>query len=419
MSDRLLTDNLPFPVVLDTFCGAGGMSLGFQMAGYHICLGVDNDSLACRTYAHNFDGHCVQADITTIADQRAFIQARGLERVDVIIGGPPCQGFSRVGRGKIRSLLNDSTYIHDPRNQYYKEFIRFVQALHPLYFVMENVPDMQYYADGDGLLLHKVLRNLEELGYKVNWDVLQADHYGVPQTRRRLFVIGNRLGQAIPWPVKTHEGNPVTVWQAISDLPIVPHGHRQDQMVYEPRCELNEYQRLIRQGAGNMLFNHQTRWHRKQDLDAFAWLPEGGKYFQLPKEYKRYRDDIFKDKYWKLKRNEPSWTIEAHIGKDTYRHIYPSRDGEPEPSRTISVREAARLQSFPDRFRFLGAFTRQFYQVGNAVPPLLAKAVAEAILPGIPAGIAQMTGVGTTASGGDGRGPVHSPEPVEVIQSDG
>lgn len=368
------------------------MSLGFQMAGYHIGLGVDNDLLACQTHAHNFGGRCIQADIAAITDPEDFIQSHGLERVDVIIGGPPCQGFSRVGRGKIRSLLNDPTYIHDPRNQCYREFIRFVETLQPLYFVMENVPDMQYYADRDGLLLHKALRKLEELGYNVDYNVLQADHYGVPQTRRRLFVIGNRLGQAIPWPVKTHEGNPVTVWQAISDLPIVHHGHRQDEMLYEPRCELNEYQRLMRQGAGDMLFNHQTRWHNEQDLEAFAWLPEGGKYFELPDRYKRYRDDIFKDKYWKLYRERPSWTIEAHIGKDSYRHIYPSRKGEPEPPRTISVREAARLQSFPDRFRFLGAFTRQFYQAGNAVPPLLARAVARAILPGVLAGIARRTG---------------------------
>ncbi len=384
------------PVVLDLFCGAGGMSLGFQMAGYHIGLGVDNDPLACRTYAYNFYGRCVQADIASIADPEVFVRSYDLECVDVIIGGPPCQGFSRVGRGKMRSLLNGAPYLHDSRNQYYREFIRFIQVLRPLYFVMENVPDMQYYVDGDGLLLHEALRKLEGLGYHVDWGVLQADHYGVPQNRRRLFIIGNRLGQEVSWPEKTHEGNPVTVWQAISDLPIVHHGHREDEMHYEPRCELNEYQQLMRQGSDTILYNHQTRWHNQQDLEAFAWLPEGGKYAQLPDVYKRYRDDIFKDKYWKLRRDRPSWTIEAHIGKDTYRHIYPSRKGEPEPPRTISVREAARLQSFPDRFRFLGAFTRKFHQVGNAVPPLLAKAVAEAIRPGVITGLMRDRGADVT-----------------------
>ena len=379
------------PIVLDLFCGAGGMSLGFEMAGYEIGLGVDSDSLACQTHAHNFGRRCVQADIGRITNVTAFVEEHGVENVDVIIGGPPCQGFSRVGRGKLRSLRNDPTYIHDPRNQYYKEFIRFVEALRPLYFVIENVPDMQYYADGDGLLIEKVLRRCRELEYAVDSRVLHAEQYGVPQTRRRLFVIGTPLGQEIRWPDKTHEDSIITVWKAINDLPIVPHGHREDEMPYEPRCELNDYQRLMRHGAGQVLFNHQTRWHNEQDLAAFAWLREGGKYVELPDEYKRYRDDIFKDKYWKLRRDRPSWTIEAHIGKDTYRHIYPSRAGEPEPPRTISVREAARLQSFPDRFRFLGPFTRQFHQAGNAVPPLLAKALAEGILPGLLAQTARST----------------------------
>ncbi|GAB4537248.1 MAG: DNA cytosine methyltransferase [Anaerolineae bacterium] len=400
------------PIVLDLFCGAGGMSLGFQMAGYHIGLGVEKEELSHKTHCYNFGNRCHLGDIRDILDPWRFIQGHGLEWVDVIIGGPPCQGFSRVGRGKLRSLKNDPTYIHDPRNQYYKEFIRFIEALQPLYFVMENVPDMQYYADGDGLLLDKALHKLEELGYRVGWDVLQADHYGVPQTRKRLFIIGNRLGQKIQWPEKTHEGNPVTVWQAISDLPIVPHGHRQDEMSYEPRCELNEYQQLMHRGAGDGLYNHQTRWHNEQDLEAFAWLPEGGKYVELPDRLKRYRDDIFKDKYWKLYRDRPSWTIEAHIGKDTYRHIYPSRKGEPEPPRTISVREAARLQSFPDQFRFLGAFTRQFFQVGNAVPPLLAKAVAEAILPGLLTGMTGAVPAVVATPGRDGsrsgKGPVQA-----------
>ena len=407
------------PLVLDLFCGAGGMSLGFEMAGYHIGLGVEKWETACKTHRYNFGDRCHMGDIFNIPDPSALIQEYGLEKVEVIIGGPPCQGFSRVGRGKLRSLKNDPTYIHDPRNQYYREFIRFVEVLQPLYFVMENVPDMQYYADEEGLLLEKMVRCFQELGYKVDWRVLQADHYGVPQTRRRLFVIGNRLGQAIRWPDKTHEGNPVTVWQAIGDLPIVPHGHRGDEMPYRPRCELNDYQRLMRQGAGDVLYNHQTRWHNEQDLAAFAWLPEGGKYVELPDRYKRYRDDIFKDKYRKLYRDRPSWTIDAHIGKDTYRYIYPSREGEPEPPRTISVREAARLQSFPDRFRFLGAFTRQFYQVGNAVPPLLARAVAEAILPGVLMGMMKPARAVTKSSGGDDGRRARALEPVRVGRSNG
>jgi DNA (cytosine-5)-methyltransferase 1 len=402
------------PVALDLFCGAGGLSLGFKMAGYHIGLGVEKEVLPHRTHCYNFGDLCYLGDIREITDPARFAQEHGLNQFDVIIGGPPCQGFSRVGRGKIRSLLNDPTYIHDPRNQYYREFMRFIEALQPLYFVLENVPDMQYYRDGEEPLLQKALRGFCAMGYVVDCQILHANHYGVPQTRKRLFIVGNRLGHKIHWPEKTHLDNPVTVWQAIADLPIIPHRHRLDEMPYEPRCEPGMYQQQMREGGGDVLYNHQTRDHNGQDLAAFALMPEGGKYIDLPDEYKRYRDDIFKDKYRKLFRDRPSWTIEAHIGKDTYRYIYPSRGGEPEPPRTISVREAARLQSFPDHFRFLGPYTLQFYQLGNAVPPLLARAVAGAIRPGVLAGMGSATDSGLATSSSHDRTSARTAEPVQT-----
>jgi DNA (cytosine-5)-methyltransferase 1 len=372
------------PTVIDLFCGAGGMSLGFEMAGYDIALGIEQDELAWKTHQLNFGDHCHRGDIREIQDPAEYIRSRGIAHVDVVVGGPPCQGFSRVGRGKIRKVRNEPDFVHDPRNKYYMEVIRFIQALKPKGFVIENVPDMQYYDDGQGLVLDKLLAELRKLGYEnAERRILQAEQFGVPQTRRRLIIIGSLTGRGAHWPEQITATEPITVWEAISDLPIVPHGHRLDEMPYVARSELSDYQALMRVDANKVLFNHQTRWHREQDLLAFEWLTEGGKYIDLPEEYRRYRVDIFKDKYRKLVRDKPSWTVEAHIGKDSYRHIYPSRKGEPEPPRTISVREAARLQSFPDRFRFVGPFTRQFYQIGNAVPPLLAKAIAEAILPDI------------------------------------
>ena len=381
------------PVTGDVFSGAGGLSLGFQMAGYQITFGIETDEHASKTHHHNFNGCCYRGKIEDIPDPASFLIEYGLLDVDIIIGGPPCQGFSRVGRGKIRHLRKDPSYIHDPRNTYYKEFLRFIRASKPLYFVLENVPDMAFYRDGDGPLLDKIRDLLRDMGYFSEWRILQADHYGSPQTRKRLFLIGNNIGNEIAWPERSVAKNPVTVWEAISDLPIVPPGHREDVMKYIPRCPLNPYQQFMRRnmkpGEEELLFNHQTRWHNDQDLEAFSLMPQGGKYVDLPSEYKRYRDDIFKDKYRKLYRDRPSWTIEAHIGKDSYRYIYPSLKGQPEPHRTISVREAARLQGFPDHFRFSGPFTQQFRQIGNAVPPLLGKAVAEAILPGLMAGIEQ------------------------------
>lgn len=381
------------------------MSLGFQMAGYTIGLGVDNDPLACQTYAHNFgQEHTACVDITTIADPTGFVRGyisldnseHHLNQVDIIIGGPPCQGFSRVGRGKLRQVNNDPGYIHDPRNQLYLEFIRFVTALRPFYFVLENVPDMQYYREGQDRLVERAKGEFERAGYRVDYRVLLAADYGVPQMRRRLFMIGNRLGLPVTWPEPMYQPDEyITVWEAISDLPIVDIKHRQDVIPYEPRCELNQYQRLMREGCDAVIYNHQTRWHNPDDIRAFQLLREGERYVDLPDALRRYdsknypekRNEYFKDRYRKLIRNRPAWTLEAHIGKDTYRFIYPSLPGHPEPPRTISVREAARLQSFPDRFRFLGPFTHQFYHVGNAVPPLLARAVAVAILPGVLMGI--------------------------------
>jgi DNA (cytosine-5)-methyltransferase 1 len=387
------------PVVLDLFCGAGGMSLGFQMAGYRIALGVEMNKLAATTYQANFGPHCYVGNIRDIADPQSFIQQYGLTHVDVIIGGPPCQGFARVGRGKLRRLKNDPNYDHDPRNDLYREFLRFVAALRPIYFVLENVPEMGRYSDGSDLLIETAKRLIRgALKYEeVDVQTLRADEYGVPQTRRRLFMAGNRVGEAVRWPEPAYRGRPVSVWAAISDLPIVPMNHRQNVIFYTERREMTDYQREMREEAGDLLFNHQTRWHRPDDIEAFMLLEEGGRYVELPDRLRRYdskkhpelRNDQFKDRYRKLIRDEPAWTIEAHIGKDSYRFIYPSRQSEPEPPRTISVREAARLQSFPDRFRFYGPFTRQFEQVGNAVPPILAREVALAIKPTVLAGMAK------------------------------
>jgi DNA (cytosine-5)-methyltransferase 1 len=193
------------PVVLDLFCGAGGMSLGFQMAGYDIGLGVEKEKYPHLTHFNNFENRCHLGDIQDIQNPNALINNYKLNRIDVIIGGPPCQGFSRVGRGKIRSLHCDPTFIHDPRNQDYREFIRFVGALQPLYFIMENVSEMIYYENGECLLIDRIIENFRDIGYEAKYNVLRADHYGVPQTRRRLFIIGNRLGNSISWPKKIHE----------------------------------------------------------------------------------------------------------------------------------------------------------------------------------------------------------------------
>ena len=362
---------------LDLFCGAGGLSLGFEMAGFDVVLGIDSDQKCAETYSRNL-GRCTVADITGIRNPVTFLESEtGLEGVDVIIGGPPCQTYSPAGRIKMRSLGRDPG--SDPRNWLWRHFMRFVESLKPDWFVMENVPGMAGVMVDGHRLPDLIVKAAGRRGYRAEWRILQASDYGVPQTRRRLFVIGSRTGEEIPWPERITD-RPVTVWEAISDLPVIPHGFRETVIRYTPRCRLTEYQRMMREGADGWLYNHVTRRHNEQDLLVFSLLPEGGKYTDVPGELRRYRDDIFKDKYRKLRRDAPSWTLEAHMAKDTYRFIYPSRPGEPEPPRTISVREAARLQSFPDSFVFPESLTHAFRQIGNAVPPLMARAVAESLL---------------------------------------
>lgn len=364
--------------VVDLFCGAGGLSLGFEKAGFNVILGVDSDPECIRTYNSNFREGGVVRDITRIRDIERFVKRHtGGEDVHVLIGGPPCQTYSPVGRIKLRSLGRDPE--KDPRNGLWKWFMKFVKELRPLYFVMENVPGMASIRNNGEVLPDHIVGVARELGYNAEWKILDATDYSVPQTRKRLFIIGNRTGTPIPWPEKRTR-KPVTVWEAISDLPVVPHGFREHEIEYIPRGKLTQYQKRMRRNAGDVLYNHVTRWHREEDLIAFELLPEGGKYTDLPKKLRRYRDDIFQDRYRKLRRDEPSWTIDAHIAKDTYRYIYPSRPGHPEPPRTISVREAARLQSFPDTFVFPEKLTHAFRQIGNSVPPLMAQAVAESVL---------------------------------------
>jgi len=365
------------PTVIDVFCGAGGLSLGFELAGFNALLGIDSDEKCVKTYSLNLSGRGVVKDVRKIRDISKFVEKHAdSDRIDVVIGGPPCQTFSITGRIKLRSLgINPEK---DPRNGLWKWFLKFVKELRPLFFVMENVPAMASIKYNGVSLPNHITYEARKLGYHAEWRILNAADYGVPQIRKRLFIVGNKLEIPFYWPEK-EVSDYVTVWEAISDLPIIPHGFRENEIPYSPRNKLTPFQKWARTNAEDVLYNHVTRWHREEDLLIFSLLPEGGKYTDVPKELRRYRDDIFKDRYRKLLRDAPSWTIDAHAAKDTYRYIYPSRAGHPEPPRTISVREAARLQSFPDRFIFPPELTHAFRQIGNSVPPLLAKAIASAV----------------------------------------
>jgi len=375
----------------EIFAAPGGLSLGFKMARFCVLAAVDIDRDGLGTFHANFPEAAVLCkDIRTLNGME-LLGLSGLSKgeIDVIGGGPPCQGFSTVGRVKIASLVRKGAWklqngnprlIDDPRNLLYKEFIRLVKECRPKFFVMENVNGIASYRNGE--LMEEIKREFEKIeelktaGYIVDYRPLDAADFGVPQHRKRVFFIGNRLGLPNPFPEAQDDCSKkkkfVSVWNAIGDLPILRAGGGSETMEYN-RHTFHGYQDWAREGSPRV-FNHVARPHKPRDLETFRQMRPGAKWKDLPQKYRDmygYRDDIFTDKFKRLwKKKQPSWTITAHLCKDGYVYIHPTQ------SRTITVREAARLQSFPDRFVFKGSRTSQFRQVGNAVPPLMARAIA-------------------------------------------
>ena len=370
---------------VDIFAAPGGLSLGFKMAGFRILAGVDIDRDGLRTFSHNFPDATVLCRNAQSLDGQELLDALRLSKgeIDVIGGGPPCQGFSTVGRVKIASLVRNGVWklqngnprlIDDPRNLLYKEFIRLVRDCAPKFFIMENVKGMASYRNGE--LMEEIRKEFEAVGYTADYKLLDAAEFGVPQHRQRFFFIGNRLGLQNPFPrmsqqIHSNCSEAISVWNAIGDLPPLRAGRGEEMMDYfKPAFHI--YQEWARVGASHV-FNHVARPHTPRDLKTFKFMRPGDKWKDLPQNYRDmygYRNDIFQDKFKKLWKNKPAWTVTAHLCKDGYVYIHPTQ------SRTITVREAARLQSFPDRFVFKGPRSSQFKQVGNAVPPLMVRTAA-------------------------------------------
>jgi DNA (cytosine-5)-methyltransferase 1 len=357
---------------LDLFCGAGGLSLGLEKAGFRVLVGADLDAPAVETHVANIGGLGYQGDLSDPADFLDHLREWGIRKVDLIAGGVPCQPFSRAGRSKIRSLVESGQRsADDPRARMWHSFIEVVAELRPAGVMLENVPDLAAWDEG-GILVG-FCESLRELGYRPRATILNAYEHGVPQHRSRLFIVALRPGAQFTWPVPGR-GSP-TVWDAIGDLPVAPPAQREERISYDgPRSTL---QRLLRRGMPRpdrrFVHDHITRDVRPDDAEAFALLPEGGTYDELPADLQRYRADIFSDKYKRLEWGGLSRSITAHLAKDGYWYIHPDQD------RTLSVREAARIQTFPDWFRFSGQPSIRYRQIGNAVPPLLAQAIADSI----------------------------------------
>ncbi len=375
---RLRAQQPGIRLAADLFSGAGGMSLGLEQAGFRVVLSADHDAEATETHAHHFGGMAVDWDLGDADNVDRVAKALRDTGVELLAGGPPCQPFSKAGRSGIRHRVRRGLREpHDQRRDLWRSFLEVVRLAGPKAVLMENVPDMAL--DREMFIFRSIVEDLEQLGYAVQARVLDCPAYGVPQFRQRLIIVALRNGHAFEWLAVAEQ--PVNVWNAIGDLPEVEGGWRPAAGAdgwKEYAGPVTDYQRLMRQGVPaaeqDRLYDHITRPVREDDAFAFEHMDHETRYSQLPSESQRYRTDIFDDKYKRLDENFYSRTITAHIAKDGYWYIHP-RQG-----RTITVREAARLQSFPDWFRFAGPPSAAFRQIGNAVPPLLSRQLGECLM---------------------------------------
>jgi DNA (cytosine-5)-methyltransferase 1 len=368
----------------DLFSGAGGLSLGLQEAGWTVVLSADHFSEAVETHRHHFGGMALDWDL---ADPDRIDKIAQLLRdagVELLAGGPPCQPFSKAGRSKIRHRVRKHERDpHDERRELWRSYVEVVRQARPRAVLMENVPDMAL--DREMFILRDMVHELEEMGYAVEEKVVETFRYGVPQFRQRLILVALAGGTAFQWPKMTEKRT--TVWNAIGDLPPVEGGWRPDGGAagfIEYAGPVSTFQKRMRQGVPDVdsgkIFDHITRPVRDDDREIFDMMDASTRYSDLPKEKRRYRADIFDDKYKRLDADDLSRTIVAHIAKDGYGFIHPHQP------RTITVREAARLQTFPDWFRFAGPPSLAFKQIGNAVPPLLGEHLGKAVALSLEAG---------------------------------
>lgn len=351
--------------VIDLFCGCGGFSKGFEQAGFNIKLGIDVWEDAVKTYRHNFpEAATIIEDITNLMG-KDLLKAADLsaDDVDVIIGGPPCQGFSLSGK----------RMLDDPRNILYKSFVKIVEYIQPKIFVMENVPGLVRLFNGR--VKDQVIEDFTNIGYRVDMSQLISCDYGVPQARKRVFFVGlNRKKikntETFSFPEITYGDGKipyVTCKDALSDLDFIGDSTLLDNHSLYEMPATTDYQKKMRSNAKQLL-NHVTTIHTEKTRSIIAMVPDGGNYKDLPQELWSTRKVNIA--WTRMDSNKPCFTIDT--GHNHHFHY--------KANRVPTVRESARIQSFPDDFEFLGIKTSQLKQVGNAVPPLMAQALAEEIL---------------------------------------
>ena len=352
------------PKVLDLFCGCGGLSYGLEKSGFEVVLGIDNWKPALETFSYNHpSAKVIEADITKIGISD-IENCLGKTEIDVIVGGPPCQGFSLSGPRKF----------YDPRNRLYLSFIRLVKELSPKAFIIENVPGLAGLFKGR--IKERIVQEFERMHYSVNVKILNASDYGVPQSRKRILFVGVMGDKKFEFPYPTHfecdsstttpRKRKVTVSEAISDLPELVNEIGTKEMDY-PGPAMSGYQKIMRAGS-KKIYNHLASRHTERTKEIISLVPEGGNYKNLPEHLRKTRN--FNIAWTRLHNQKPSPTIDTG-----HRHHF-----HPTANRVPTVREAARIQSFPDCFKFLSVKTFQYRQVGNAVPPMLAAEIGKSLL---------------------------------------
>lgn len=361
------------PSVIDLFCGAGGLSSGFESAGFEVLAGNDIFAAAGETFksAHP-NAKFYEEPIEDISTDKLLSQ-NGLRRGELtcLIGGPPCQAFS---------VYNHQRGMHDKRANLFRDYIRIVKAINPEWVVMENVTGI--FSAGGGEAVHAIIENLKLLGFdNVEYRVLKAEEYGIPQERRRVVFIGNRIEARILWPKPSYGPglqNFVNVWDAIGDLPKLQNGESSSSPYKYRTSAQSDYQLMLRRG-NETVKNHVAAKLAQINLERMKHIPQGGSWRDIPRELlpegmKKARRCDHTKRYGRLNKKGLSSTIltKCDIHWGAYIH--------PEQNRSLTVREAARLQSFPDNFEFKGSRTEQYIQVGNAVPPLLGYQIAKEIL---------------------------------------
>jgi len=357
--------------VLDLFAGAGGFSTGFKKENCIIAAAVEFDGEIAKTYKKNHPETVLHnVDIRDLATEIVInnFKDKGIT-CDIIIGGPPCQGFSMSGN-RIRKSFEGK---FDERNELFMEFFRFVKDLKPSYFIIENVEGILNYNNGE--VRDEIYRLFEGIDYRLDSKVLLTADYGVPQLRKRAFFFGTnkKVNPSSLIPIPSHDSsNYVSTWDAISDLPSIESGEGKALLVKENHAEYTDYQLKLGAQSQNVIHNHKASSHSEETIDKLKLINNGKKQSDLPVHMQT--KSVHSGSWGRMEKDKPAFTLTTRINTPSVGRIV-----HPENNRTITPREAARIQSFPDDFIFIGGITTIGKQIGNAVSPLLAEQLAKQI----------------------------------------